>query len=695
MLHSLNVQIQRLLLAFAGGGLMAEAALHLLPHLFLPPHDGGAHGDEKHGDHHHGDSRHHEEQGGVDAYTLIAVGFLAAFAIDRFVGARGTEAEGKTVGIDETGAVVYAAVSTAGVGVAAEGDRRCRKVDAVDAGVDDGEGGEEGPPADTLAAAAGAVAVVEAAGAGAGDDADETVVTTDEAVITADEAVVTADEAIVNADEAVVTADEAVVTADEAVVTADEAVVAADEAVVTADEAVATDTAATAAATAAVTHGANVAAKVAAAATVVGSVDEASSVFAGGDGDNGGGDFDEASPAASAGVENTPVSAAVVDDSRCIAEDKYATEVAVISLEDEPGRDTDSIVSPSAEVPVVTIAVAGAAVSAGEGVPVAVAPAAWGEKEEEEDELTPIELVASISSECENSAPWTGIAGETTTRTPDNSPAAGACTDLAAAFGAPDEASQFDIDNPDNPVENNAVNSTPANTGTEIGGIEARDDHPLAPVGEAGGEPAGPVEPERYVNSTPPSEPAQPVERAESAESAGREEPADPAESAEPEPVEPRGSMRPGEPADPGEPAEAAAVSESIEPAAVPEPIEHAEPVGPVELVGHASTEPATPTDPVGKPEETSISSLTSGSGGEPITPETLSAAAATSEPTAAESWAHRRNSNSGTIAGEMTGEGDGVEADALATNGTSGYAPVSTNTSGELIDKSKRQNGQ
>ncbi|CAM9818788.1 unnamed protein product [Scytosiphon promiscuus] len=52
---------------------MAEAALHLLPHLFMPHHDD---------DHGHGDG--HKPLG--DACTLIAVGFLAAFAIDRFVG---------------------------------------------------------------------------------------------------------------------------------------------------------------------------------------------------------------------------------------------------------------------------------------------------------------------------------------------------------------------------------------------------------------------------------------------------------------------------------------------------------------------------------------------------------------------------------------------------------------------------------
>ncbi|CAM9879696.1 unnamed protein product, partial [Hapterophycus canaliculatus] len=68
-----RAQTQRLLLAFAGGGLMAEAALHLLPHLFMPHHD------DDHGN--HGDV--HKPLG--DACTLIAVGFLAAFAIDRFV----------------------------------------------------------------------------------------------------------------------------------------------------------------------------------------------------------------------------------------------------------------------------------------------------------------------------------------------------------------------------------------------------------------------------------------------------------------------------------------------------------------------------------------------------------------------------------------------------------------------------------
>lgn len=52
---------------------MAEAALHLLPHLFMPKHD-------------HGDGGPHEGLG--SACTLIALGFLAAFAIDRFGGVR-------------------------------------------------------------------------------------------------------------------------------------------------------------------------------------------------------------------------------------------------------------------------------------------------------------------------------------------------------------------------------------------------------------------------------------------------------------------------------------------------------------------------------------------------------------------------------------------------------------------------------
>lgn len=69
-------QTQRLLLAFAGGGLMAEAALHLLPHLFAP-HHGHGHGHE---------GEHHDEQGFVDTFMLIAAGFLATFAIDRFGG---------------------------------------------------------------------------------------------------------------------------------------------------------------------------------------------------------------------------------------------------------------------------------------------------------------------------------------------------------------------------------------------------------------------------------------------------------------------------------------------------------------------------------------------------------------------------------------------------------------------------------
>ncbi len=54
---------------------MAEAALHLLPHLFMPKHHGEASGGDGH-------------EGLADACTLIAAGFLAAFAIDRFGGVR-------------------------------------------------------------------------------------------------------------------------------------------------------------------------------------------------------------------------------------------------------------------------------------------------------------------------------------------------------------------------------------------------------------------------------------------------------------------------------------------------------------------------------------------------------------------------------------------------------------------------------
>ncbi|CAN0185904.1 unnamed protein product [Ectocarpus sp. 8 AP-2014] len=100
-------RIQRLLLAFAGGGLMAEAALHLLPHLFLPKHDHDDHG--------------HESL--ADACTLIAVGFLAAFAIDRFVGVRqqrqngaagaGAAAAAPAEGKEEAAAVAAAAHAAA------------------------------------------------------------------------------------------------------------------------------------------------------------------------------------------------------------------------------------------------------------------------------------------------------------------------------------------------------------------------------------------------------------------------------------------------------------------------------------------------------------------------------------------------------------------------------------------------------
>lgn len=56
---------------------MAEAALHLLPHLFMP-HD--SHGDNDH----HGSDHGHGHHGST--YALIALGFLATFAVDRFVG---------------------------------------------------------------------------------------------------------------------------------------------------------------------------------------------------------------------------------------------------------------------------------------------------------------------------------------------------------------------------------------------------------------------------------------------------------------------------------------------------------------------------------------------------------------------------------------------------------------------------------
>eukprot|EP00903_Cladosiphon_okamuranus_P020521 g18838.t1 len=96
---------QRLLLAFAGGGLMAEAALHLLPHLFMPHHG-------------HDDKHPHDGHGGLgDACTLIAVGFLAAFAIDRFFSARQHQqqrAHGENNGGAET-AVAHAAAETAAV----------------------------------------------------------------------------------------------------------------------------------------------------------------------------------------------------------------------------------------------------------------------------------------------------------------------------------------------------------------------------------------------------------------------------------------------------------------------------------------------------------------------------------------------------------------------------------------------------
>ena len=81
---------------------MAEAALHLLPHLFMPHHDHDK----------------HDSHGGLgDACTLIAVGFLAAFAIDRFFSARQQQQQLKQTGASngaET-AAAQAAAETAAV----------------------------------------------------------------------------------------------------------------------------------------------------------------------------------------------------------------------------------------------------------------------------------------------------------------------------------------------------------------------------------------------------------------------------------------------------------------------------------------------------------------------------------------------------------------------------------------------------
>lgn len=83
-------QTQRLLLAFAWGGLMAEAALHTLPHIFLPhpshDHDDrGSSAPAAHGGYTH-DPRHVDAFDGPDAFALIAFGFLLTFAIDRVAG---------------------------------------------------------------------------------------------------------------------------------------------------------------------------------------------------------------------------------------------------------------------------------------------------------------------------------------------------------------------------------------------------------------------------------------------------------------------------------------------------------------------------------------------------------------------------------------------------------------------------------
>lgn len=70
---------------------MAEAALHLLPHLFMPHGSHDHHGND-HGGGHHGPL--------VDTYALIALGFLATFAIDRFVGRGTTTLSGDSVGTE-------------------------------------------------------------------------------------------------------------------------------------------------------------------------------------------------------------------------------------------------------------------------------------------------------------------------------------------------------------------------------------------------------------------------------------------------------------------------------------------------------------------------------------------------------------------------------------------------------------------
>ena len=86
---------------------MAESALHLLPHLFLP-HGGG-------------DSHHHHEHDGLGrTCELIALGFLAAFAIDRFVGGKKT----KKAGSGGPGHAASVAESPASAAAEAEGSAR-------------------------------------------------------------------------------------------------------------------------------------------------------------------------------------------------------------------------------------------------------------------------------------------------------------------------------------------------------------------------------------------------------------------------------------------------------------------------------------------------------------------------------------------------------------------------------------------
>lgn len=73
----------KILLAFASGGLLGDAFLHLIPHA-LTPH---THGDHEHGDHHGHSHSHGEGHGGHDMTVGLSVlaGILVFLMVEKFV----------------------------------------------------------------------------------------------------------------------------------------------------------------------------------------------------------------------------------------------------------------------------------------------------------------------------------------------------------------------------------------------------------------------------------------------------------------------------------------------------------------------------------------------------------------------------------------------------------------------------------